>query len=89
MSTAKHADKEALVLELERKLLQYEQIYGRGEGDILPNQRLEGLIQRAYKQTGKGVVVLIDEYDAPLLDVVHEDENLPTLRNGCAISTVR
>ena len=49
MSTAKHADKEALVLELERKLLQYEQIYGRGEGDILPNQRLEGLIQRAYK----------------------------------------
>ena len=81
MSTAKHADKEALVLELERKLLQYEQIYGRGEGDILPNQRLEGLIQRAYKQTGKGVVVLIDEYDAPLLDVVHEDENLPVLRN--------
>ena len=81
MSTAKHADKEALVLELERKLLQYEQIYGRGEGDILPNQRLEGLIQRAYKQTGKGVVVLIDEYDAPLLDVVHEDENLLVLRN--------
>ena len=81
LSTAKHADKEALVLELERKLLQYEQIYGRGEGDILPNQRLEGLIQRAYKQTGKGVVVLIDEYDAPLLDVVHEDENLPILRN--------
>ena len=81
MSTAKHADKEALVLELERKLLQYEQIYGRGEGDILPNQRLEGLIQRAYEQTGKGVVVLIDEYDAPLLDVVHEDENLLVLRN--------
>ncbi len=81
MSTAKHADKEALVLELERKLLQYEQIYGRGEGDILPNQRLEGLIQRAYKQTGKGVVVLIDEYDAPLLDVMHEEKDLPVLRN--------
>ena len=81
MSTAKHADKEALVLELERKLLQYEQIYGRGEGDILPNQRLEGLIQRAYKQTGKGVVVLIDEYDAPLLDVMHEERVLPVLRN--------
>ena len=27
------------------------------------------------------MVVLIDEYDAPLLDVVHEDENLPVLRN--------
>ncbi len=27
------------------------------------------------------MVVLIDEYDAPLLDVMHEEENLPMLRN--------
>ena len=26
-------------------------------------------------------MVLIDEYDAPLLDVVHEEKNLPVLRN--------
>ena len=41
------------------------------EGEVNPNQRLEGLIKRAYEQTGKQVVVLIDEYYAPLLDVVH------------------
>ena len=81
MSTAKHADKDTLVLELERKLLEYEKVYGREAGDILPNQRLQGLIQRAFAQTGRQVVVLIDEYDAPLLDVVHEEENLPALRN--------
>ncbi len=81
MSTAKHMDKERLVSELERKLLKYEEIYGRGEGDIEPNQRLQGLIERAYKQTGQRVVVLIDEYDAPLLDVVHEEHTLPVLRN--------
>ncbi len=81
MSTAKNMDKESLVLELERKLLKYEAIYGRGEGDIKPNQRLQGLIERAYQKTGQKVVVLIDEYDAPLLDVMHEDENLPVLRN--------
>ena len=34
-----------------------------------------------YKQTGKKLVVLIDEYDAPLLDVAHEEENLDALRN--------
>ena len=81
MSTAKHVDKETLVLELERKLLQYEALYGRNEGDVTPNQRLMGLIQRAFEQTGRQVVVLIDEYDAPLLDVVHEEKDLPVLRN--------
>ena len=81
MSTAKHADRNQLVSELERKLLGYEKIYGRGEGDIEINQRLQGLIERAYTQTGQQVIVLIDEYDAPLLDVVHEEKNMPVLRN--------
>jgi len=35
-----------------------------------------GLIRRAYQQTGSQVVVVIDEYDAPLLDVLHEEEQL-------------
>lgn len=67
--------------ELNLKLLKYEKIYGREEGEINANQRLQGLIGRAYAQTGRRVVVLIDEYDAPLLDVMDEEKNLPTLRN--------
>ena len=81
MSTAKHADSEQLLQELNLKLYGYEQIYGRLEEEVNPNQRLMGLIKRAYEQTGKKVVVLIDEYDAPLLDVVHEWENMDVLRN--------
>ena len=81
MSTAKHADSEQLLQELNLKLYGYEQIYGRLEEEVNPNQRLMGLIKRAYEQTGKKEVVLIDEYDAPLLDVVHERENLDVLRN--------
>lgn len=46
------------------------------------NDRLISLIQTAYRETGKQVVILIDEYDAPLLDVVHEDEKLEELRNA-------
>ena len=81
MSTAKHADCEQLLQELNMKLIRYEEVYGKMEGEVNPNQRLEGLIKRAYEQTGKQVVVLIDEYDAPLLDVVHEEKSLGVLRN--------
>ena len=81
MSTAKHLDKDSLIGELELKLTRYEEIYGKGKYEVAVNQRLQGLIQRACAQTGRQVVVLIDEYDAPLLDVVHEEQNLPVLRN--------
>ena len=81
MSTAKNVSREQLESELNLKLYKYELIYGRETEERKLNQRLQGLIERAYKQTGKGVVVLIDEYDAPLLDVLHEEENLPVLRN--------
>ena len=80
MSGAKHFDAESLKGYLDFILLPYEEIYGKGESEDTPNKRLEGVVKRAYKQTGKKAVVIIDEYDAPLLDVVHEKENLNDLR---------
>ena len=80
MSTAKHMQPDDLINELEGKLSQEEKIYGTEDWAIKTNQRLECLVKRAYKQTGQKVVILIDEYDAPLLDVVHEKENLKPLR---------
>ena len=81
MSTAKHVGEKQLVEEINGKLVEYEKIYGRDESHVNLNQRMEGLIKHAYEQIGEQVVVLIDEYDAPLLDVMHEEENLPVLRN--------
>ena len=82
MSTAKHEGPEELKQELSGKLSTYEQIYGKGLSDeVNLNQRLYGLIERAHAQTGKKVVVLIDEYDAPLLDVVHKKDQLDQLRH--------
>ncbi len=46
-----------------------------------PNVRLLNLIKTVTAKTGKQAVVLIDEYDAPLLDVVHERESLDVLRD--------
>ena len=56
------------------------EIYGCDEKAVTPGAVLTSLIRRAYSQTGKQVVVIIDEYDAPLLDVLHEDELLPEFR---------
>ena len=81
MSLAKHVDKEGLESTLNFQLSRYEQIYGKSEEAVKLNERMTSLIMRAYEQTGRQVVVLIDEYDAPLLDVVHEEKNLPILRN--------
>ena len=80
MSGAKHFDAETLQGYLDFILRSYEELYGKGEGEDTSNKRLMGLVERAYKQTGEKVVVIIDEYDAPLLDVVHEKENLKALR---------
>jgi hypothetical protein len=52
-------------------LTQWETIYGKGEDEATLSNRFKGIIQRAYEQTGKGVVVLIDEYDKPLLQAIH------------------
>ena len=81
LSGAKHFDANALNNYLNLELLPYEELYGKREGKIYPNERLEGIVKRAYKQTGEKAVVIIDEYDAPLLDVVHEKENLQPLRH--------
>ena len=80
MSGAKHFDADALNSYLNLRLLPYEELYGKGEGENYPNERLAGIVKRAYEKTGEKVAVIIDEYDAPLLDVVHEKENLQPLR---------
>ena len=81
MSLAKHVDKDTLESMLSFQLSGYEQIYGKPEEAVKLNDRMTSLIMRANEQTGRQVVVLIDEYDAPLLDVMHEETDLPVLRN--------
>ena len=81
LSLGKHMDRDALERFLGRRLGEYEEEYGIEHPAVDCNDRLTELIRTAYRKTGRKVVVLIDEYDAPLLDIAHEEEDLPVLRN--------
>lgn len=80
MSGGKHMNKEQLNRYLLYILKSNEERFGVNTDSTDPNIRLSNLINSIYQQTGKQVVVLIDEYDAPLLDVVHQEEDLGALR---------
>lgn len=56
------------------------EIYGFDKDETSPGKVLTGLLRRARAKTGKQVVVIVDEYDAPLLEVLHEKENLDSMR---------
>ena len=81
MSLGKHMEKEQLERYLLYILEENEKRFGLSSNHPDPNVRMKSLITSVYEKTGKQVVILIDEYDAPLLDVVHEETALPILRN--------
>ena len=81
LSMAKNQDSpDALRDRLLLLLKPYREEYGRDPEEKTPGGVLAGLIGRAYKKEGRQVVVLIDEYDAPLLDVLYEKEMLDPMR---------
>jgi hypothetical protein len=45
-----------------------------------PGGRLDALIQEAYSKTGHPAVVLVDEYDAPIMDTLHDPDKLLEVR---------
>ena len=81
MSGGKHMEKEQLERYLDFILKEEEKVWGIKTSLQDANSRLINLINTAYEKTGRQVVVLIDEYDAPMLDVAHEKEQLEALRN--------
>ncbi len=81
LAGGKHMEKEQLERFLLFILKENEDRFGVDCDSPDPNVRLLNLIKTVTAKTGKQAVVLIDEYDAPLLDVAHEKEMLDVLRN--------
>jgi hypothetical protein len=71
---------QALRVSLGLMLADYEHIYGANPKEISPGQRFSGLIKRAYEKTGQPVALLIDEYDGPMLEVLHLPEQVREVR---------
>ena len=65
---------------LENLISDYEKIYGRNPVEITPGARFRGLIHRAFEQTGEKTVVILDEYDAPIMRLLYEKEQLEAMR---------
>jgi hypothetical protein len=58
----------------------YDKLYGI-KSTSTPGSRLDDLIGAIYEKTGRPVALLIDEYDAPIMNVLHDKETLQEVRN--------
>ena len=65
---------------LENFVADYERIYGRNPEEETPGARFRGLIHRACEQTGEKVVVILDEYDAPVMRLLYDQDQLEDMR---------
>ena len=80
LNSQKYDTPEALTDILNNAVSQWEQTYGIVETEKSLGMRFGGVMQRAYEKTGRQVVVLIDEYDKPLLQAYGNDDLLNDYR---------
>ena len=81
MNTSKYDEKNSLIDILNDTLCQWENIYGTVPSEVNPELRFKGIIRRAYEQTGQRVVILVDEYDKPMLQAIGDEELQNEYRN--------
>ncbi|MBO4664588.1 MAG: AAA family ATPase, partial [Bacteroidaceae bacterium] len=81
LNTEKYDAKEVLEDKINLFLSEAEDLYGKNPNEKSFGTRFEGVIQRAYDKTGKGVVILVDEYDKPMLQAIGNEELQNEFRN--------
>lgn len=81
LNTDKYDHKEVLEQRLNLFLSEWEERYGRNVNEVTLSQRFEGIIKRIFQKEGNPVVILVDEYDKPLLQAIGNDELQSAYRN--------
>ena len=74
LNAERYESTEYLEARLSANLRMWEAKYGKDDLDNTLSLRFEGVIRRAYEKTGKRVVVLIDEYDKPMLSAILDEQ---------------
>lgn len=74
LNTEKYDSIEVLNNKLSGTLKLWEEQYGRDESEKSLPMRFEGIIRRAKEKTGRNVVILVDEYDKPMLQAIGNEE---------------
>ena len=75
-NTENYSDENSMHTILHTHLVQWEKQYEADTSEQTFSSRFKGIIQRAYQRTGKQVVILVDEYDKPLLQTMGVNEEL-------------
>lgn len=81
LNSREYKDESSLEAELNRHLEGWEKLYGDEYKDRAAEERFIHVVNNAYEKTGKSVVVLVDEYDKPLLQAIG-NEALQTAYRG-------
>ena len=81
LNTQKYVSPQALNNVLDVALSSWEVIYGREEKEVDYPLRFQGIIRRAKEKTGRNVVILVDEYDKPMLQAIGNEELQNEYRN--------
>ena len=81
LNAEKYDSAERLHKQMDSQLLNWESQYGCDAKDWTYSIRFMNVIKAAYEQTGQQVVVLIDEYDKPMLESLHDKELQDQFRN--------
>lgn len=81
LNTEKYDTPESLENKLNGALAFWEETYGTRPSEVSLAMRFEGIIDRAYRKEGQRVVILVDEYDKPMLQAIGNEELQKSFRN--------
>lgn len=81
LNTEMYNTTEALNNKLNLALSEWEELYGSNPNERSLGTRFEGVIRRASEKTGSQVVILVDEYDKPLLQAIENKQLQDDYRN--------